>query len=141
MICNHTLLLLSAAFPKIMASTLCSLFAQSSHTNWDGVDLRCAIVETLRLHHPMLGGMRTTGKQDGMCIARKNVPKRHRVRWSDRHANRDESMLAKADSFVPQRWNGKFQDSRGYPFANSDMSGMPFWFGSGEQFCPGRFIA
>ncbi len=140
-ICNHILLLLSAAIPKTMASTLCSLFAQLSRTNRDGVDLRCTIVETLRLHPPLLGGMRTTGKQEGTCIAGKSVPKRHRVWWSARHANRDESVFARADSFIPLRWNGKLNDSHGCPFANSDILGMPFSFGSGERFCPGRFVA
>lgn len=140
-ICNHILLLLSAAIPKTMASTLCSLFSELSQRNSDDTNLRCAVMETLRLHPPLLGGMRTTSKHNGACIGGTVVPKQHRVWWSARHANRDETVFENANAFVPERWNDKLIDTVGCPFRNTCADRMPFSFGAGDRFCPGRFVA
>lgn len=144
---EHVLLLLSAAVSKSIASALCSLFAEMSAARMEQpreIDVRSALVETLRLHPPLLGGMRVTVEQKEARIGGLNVPPRHRVWWSARHANRDKTVYNQPDEFQPARWTQSVPQAR-CPFASvrsgNEEPSTPLTFGAGERMCPGRFVA
>lgn len=138
----HLLLLLSNAIPKCLASALTSLFIELSLKEYASESLPALILETLRLHPPLLGGMRRTG-ESAASIGESEIPKRHRVWYSTLHANRDAQVYSHAHSFRPERWNSLQADvcPFGYGTKHSSKPPLPLSFGAGERACHGRELA
>lgn len=156
------LLLLSTAVPKCIGSALSSLVREAhrdektlaSLVGGDGEGenaLHCAMMETLRLHPPLLGGMRATGGGNSASgnarIHGHDVAGEWRVWYSIRHSNTDEDAYEDADSFRPGRWSPALTGMAGgkCPFAIPGEGEVepptPLSFGAGERHCPGRELA
>lgn len=135
---EHLLLLISPVISKCIASVLSSLLLELSTSPCADIDIRAALVETLRMYPPLLGGMRSA--RTSATIAHVKVPSRHRVWWSARHANRDETIYDQPNDFHPKRW----QLPSGCPFAKLSTiqtPQLPLTFGTGSLLCPGRYVA
>lgn len=147
---QHLTVLANAASSKSCASTLLYLIlevaslsgAQALLASPSGGRrfLSACLMETLRLHPPLLGSMRRA--LGDFVVDGKTVGAGVRVFAGFRSANLDEAVYEEPHVFRPERWTGT--DGGQCPFVGKTGAGVPphpLTFGAGERVCPGRGLA
>lgn len=162
-IATHIGVLLNSATSKACAATLTFLILELSCDATGTLVRRCrdsdsflesCVMETLRLHPPLLGSIRRIGKKSsGVIVNGTDVPGNHRLWTSTRHANCDEQVYPSPEKFDPDRWallrEADFNSRSACPFRfptdadrNRKASAAPHLsFGAGSRRCPGRDLA
>lgn len=121
--------------------------------------LHACLQESLRLHPPLLGGIRFVSEQNysnGLVVDGVNIPCGSRLWYSCRHANTDPAIYERATDFDPSRWMHQETYSTSalqghgykcpfqYPCAGDlreDQVPSPMTFGGGDHKCPGRDLS
>lgn len=156
-VAHHLLMLANAVSSKAPAAVLTYLILELTEDNAkrekcieSDAYLAACLHETLRLHPPLLGGLRRA--LEPLSVAGFHIPAGHRVWYSCRHANTDPSTYRQPHEFIPERW---MNDESFAPTYNN-ISKCPFSFatgratesspphvsfGAGRHRCPGRDLA
>ncbi|XP_005094133.1 beta-amyrin 28-monooxygenase [Aplysia californica] len=109
---QHLLLFTSALVPKVLSSictSVCIEMGNPDRFQWqekakkEPKFLDNLILETQRLHPPLLGGRRMVKKK--CVIAGYAVPKGHAVVYMTQPAHRDSAVFDHPDQFLPERWD------------------------------------
>lgn len=165
-IAQHILLLSNNVISKSLATSLAYLlFELANSPDWlrkcqeNPCNLEACLYESLRLHPPMMGGIRYLSVEksgNGVNIQNVQVPSNSRLWYSCIHANTDPAVYHEAIRFDPQRWQAPQCDQTStadnafkcpflYPpatlSASSGSTPAPTTFGGGDHSCPGRDLS
>ncbi|CAL1542864.1 unnamed protein product [Lymnaea stagnalis] len=134
---HHLLLFTTALIPKVLASICTSLFLEigksekthlQAQANEDLEFIEYLVLETKRLHPPLLGGRRIA--QKSCLVAGYKIPENYAVVFMYPSAHRDESVFENPHEFLPNRWS-----------ANPELKSKLFTYGLGPRACIGERIS